>query len=670
MNSEERHRHGAHFTHEADILKIVNPTIVKPWREKIAKAETLAKLSGLLDDLARFRVLDPACGCGNFLYVAYRALKDIEMQIVEKIAANFSRRSAGSVKFGVSRVTTRQFYGIDLLPVAVEIARVTMMLGKELAADEWNRRIASLTSTLGLTIDHGLPLDRLEENIICDDALFCQWPDFNVVIGNPPYQSKNKAAAEMDAAYLDRVRRRYAGVPGRADYCVYWFRRAHDEMKEGQRAGLVGTNTIRQNYSREGGLDYIVNHDGIITDAVSTQVWSGDAAVHVSIVNWMKGNISNASPARLAIQHGDRLDSPYEYRDLPVINSALSAAVDLTSAKSLSINADSGCCYQGQTHGHAGFLVPAGEARDILAQNGNFKSVLRPFLTADELIGNIGSQPDRYVIDFRAHDIFSARSYKKLYDKIHATVYMDREKKAKAEEMKNAETLKKSPEARVNKDHQNAFKTWWKMFRTRDELMAQIEKLPRYIVCGRVTKRPIFAFVSSDISPNDALQVFPLADDYSFGILQSRVHWEWFTARCSTLTERFRYTSNSVFDSFPWPQNPTKKQAAAIAEAALLLRKVRQKTMQEQHWSLRDLYRAMEETPENPVSKAQEKLDAAVFKAYGMKAGDDILVFLLTLNRQLAEKLADAAFAATVTGPGLPESAGQENFVTDDGVGV
>src|SRR5262245_1058022 len=134
MNEQERHQFGAHFTSEADILKIVNPTIIRPWKERINKANTLQELSNLLDELETFKVLDPACGCGNFLYVAYRALKDIEMQIVEKIAANFSARSAMRLKFGISRVSTKQFYGIDLLPVAVEVAKVTMMLGKELAA--------------------------------------------------------------------------------------------------------------------------------------------------------------------------------------------------------------------------------------------------------------------------------------------------------------------------------------------------------------------------------------------------------------------------------------------------------------------------------------------------------------------------------------------------------
>jgi type II restriction/modification system DNA methylase subunit YeeA len=120
--------------------------------------------------------------------------------------------------------------------------------------------------------------------------LFCKWPAADVIVGNPPYQSKNKMQQEFGPAYVNRVRTRYPDVPGHADYCVYWFRRAHDELAAGGRAGLVGTNTIRQNYSREGGLDYIVGNGGTITEAVSTQAWSGDADVHVSIVNWIKGS--------------------------------------------------------------------------------------------------------------------------------------------------------------------------------------------------------------------------------------------------------------------------------------------------------------------------------------------------------------------------------------------
>lgn len=666
LSLKERHQFGAHFTNEPDILKIVTPTIVRPWKERLEKAETLEALSVILDDLAKFRVLDPACGCGNFLYIAYRELKHFEMQVIEKIFADFTERSVKSVKFGFSRITTKQFYGIDVLPVAVEVAKMTMMLAKELAADEWNKRISPMMSIMSLNFEEGLPLDRLENNIICDDALFCDWPDFDVVISNPPYQSKNKMQREIEKDYIDRVRSRYPDVPGRADYCVYWFKRAHDELKPGQRAGLVGTNTIRQNYSREGGLDYIVNNGGTITDAVSTQVWSGDAVVHVSIVNWIKGE--EKGKKRLAFQRGDNVDSPFEYFEPETINSALSLAIDLTSAQSLQANIDSQACFQGQTHGHEGFLLPRKEAEKVLRSNEQYKDVLFPYLTANDMIGNFGSQPKRYVIDFGKHDVFSAKKYATMFEILEAAILPDRKKAAKEETERNDSAIAKNPKARVNRHHTNFLKNWWKLSYRRDELMNIIDTLPRYCTCGRVTKRPIFEFISSSIHPSDALQVFPIADDYSFGVLQSTIHWEWFVARCSTLKGDFRYTSNTVFDSFPWPQNPTKAQVDNIAKCSEELRLARRKLMQENQYSLRDLYRIMETSPNNPISDLHEKLDAAVRLAYSMKWDEDILAFLLSLNLELAEKEENGE---KIVGPGLPPTIDNPaKYITDDCVSM
>ena len=155
--------------------------------------------------------------------------------------------------------------------------------------------------------------------------------------------------SELGAAYVQRLREQYPDMPGRADYCVYWFRRAHDELSAGGRAGLVGTNTIRQNYSREGGLDYIVANGGTIVESVSTQVWSGEAQVHVSIVNWVKAAAQGKK--LLMWQEGDALDSPWRKELLHEINSALSINPDLTAACALLTNSASGACYQGQTHG-------------------------------------------------------------------------------------------------------------------------------------------------------------------------------------------------------------------------------------------------------------------------------------------------------------------------------
>lgn len=646
MRSKERHKFGAHFTSEVDMLRVITPTIIRPWKEKIAKADTIEKLNEVRRQMGEYRVLDPACGCGNFLFVAYREMKELECQVIDKLF-EFPSHQRRNFNFNFpSVIKTSQFFGIDVQPIAVEVAKMTMMIAKELCNRTYLKRISAYGSSLDF--DESLPLENMDNNILLQDALFSEWPAFDVVVGNPPFQSKNKMIEELGAAYVDKVKRAYPDVPGRADFCVYWLRKTHTLMKEGQYAGLVGTNTIRQNYSRMGGLDYIVEEGGTILDSVSTEVWSGDAAVYVSIATWKKGEEKRKKV--LSIQVGDSIDSPFEDYELDHINSALSL-FDATKAYVLQINRRSGACYQGQTHGNKYFLLTKEQAQKFLADKKN-EDVIHPYLIGEELLGQMHSQPQRYVIDFRkAKDVFEVASYKDLYNHIHEFVYPLFKKKADDEVKRNEDAKKINPEYKEKKDHQSAFKTWYKLFRSRNELMDHIEDIDRYIACSCVTKRPIFEFISSKIHPNAALQVFPLDDDYSFGILQSVVHWEWFVARCSTLKGDWRYTSDTVFDSFPWPQNPTKKQIEEVAKQAKALRDKRNEFMEERQLTLRQLYRIMDDTPNNPVSEIQNKLDNAVRDAYGMRHDADILQFLLELNGKLYQKEQNDEI---IQGPGLP----------------
>lgn len=663
LNADERHEYGAHFTSELDIQKIVNPCIVKPWKEKIEKAKTIPALEKLLVELQNYKVLDPACGSGNFLFVAYLALKQIELDILDKIAdlmekSNSKKSITQMHSFSV--ISTHQFFGIEIQPVAVELAKVTMMLAKEIGVDRWNKH---WYGDALFEIDSSLPLDNMDKNIICQDALLTEWPEFDVVIGNPPYQSKNKMKAEMDNAYIEEVRQKFPDVPGRADYCVFWYRKVHELMKNGQYAGLVGTNTIRQNDSRVGGLDYIVDNGGTIFDAVSTQVWSGDAAVHVSIVNWTKGDFKGEK--KLVTQNGDRLDSPFTTENPTNISSSLKSECDVKSAFPLNANKKEGFCYQGQTHGNEFFLVKDLEkAKDLLNKNSKNKEVFFPFLIGDRLVGAKNSQPDRYVIDFRKQDIFDASTYKDLYRIIEENILPEKTEKAEAEKQKNAETLKKNPNAKVNHHHEGFLKKWWKLSYARDELMDILETQKRYIVCSRVTKRPIFEFISSEIHPNDALQVFPFEDEYSFGILSSTVHWKWFNARCSSLKGDPRYTSDTVFDSFPWPQNPKEKDVKKISELAKKLREKRREVMAKHDFSLRDLYKLMESTPNNPVTEIQNELDKAVNAAYGIKENDDILEFILNLNYACHKK---EESGKEIISPGLPLFVNEpQKYISED----
>ncbi|MGL5509582.1 MAG: DNA methyltransferase, partial [Microcoleaceae cyanobacterium] len=185
-NSQERHAYGIHFTSEADIMKIVRPTISRYWEERIEAAGTIADLTKLQLELQQYKVLDPACGSGNFLYIAYQELKRVEQLLIDKIT---ERRRSSSDQLQMSFVTPNQFYGMDTNPFAVELARVTLMIARKVAIDKFN-----------LT-EPALPLDTLDNNIICTDALFTEWEKVDAIIGNPPFLGGHKVRLELGDKY-------------------------------------------------------------------------------------------------------------------------------------------------------------------------------------------------------------------------------------------------------------------------------------------------------------------------------------------------------------------------------------------------------------------------------------------------------------------------------------
>jgi hypothetical protein len=664
MDEERQHALGAHFTSEADIQKVVQPSIVDPWRNRIQSADTLDELAELRKELNNFRVLDPACGSGNFLYIAFRELKRIEIELLRKIHDNYTEAARRQRGIDMrSLLSTDQMFGIDKDPFATELAKVTVTIAKELAVQETREMMESGQIDFAFDYDRALPLDNLDQNIVCKDALFCEWPEADVIIGNPPFQSKNKIKKEYGPTYVDRVREAFPDVPGKADYCVYWFRKAHDDLKEEERAGLVGTNTIRQNKSREGSLDYIVNNGGTITEAVSSQVWSGEATVYVSIVNWIRGEEEGK---KKLVTHAGNLDSsPFEVVEVGEINSSLSNNVDVKKARRLEANKESDVCSQGQTHGHEGFLLQPSEAREIVESCPESAEVVYPYMTFDEMLSNNPPGPQRYAIDFHPRDVYEASDYEEPFRKIENEVLPARERKAEEERDINEEKLKENPDARTNTHHQNFLNTWWLFSYAREELIDKIKDLERYFVCGQVTKRPIFEFVSPDIRPNASLIVFAMPDDYSYGILQSDVHWSWFIARCSTLKGDPRYTTRSVFETFPWPQNPGREQVRKVSDAAVDTRETRHQLLDEHDVTLRELYRKMEELPgKDRLRDAHQRLDSAVREAYGMSQAENALSFLKDLNEDLSEKESEGE---EIQGPGLPDSVEDTGlYVTED----
>lgn len=644
MGKEARHAYGAHFTHPTDIMKIVGPTIVEPWREQIEGAKTLKRLDELLLRLEGFRVLDPACGSGNFLYIAYRELKRLEARIYERIG-EFASRNEKQRPFGF--VMARNFFGIDIQPFAVELAKVTMMLAHKLAIDELHIN------------ENALPLDNLDANFTVGDALMAPsgerttWPVTDVIIGNPPFLGTKFMKPELGTDYVNALRTLYPEVPGMADHCVYWFRRAHDLMPActkqdpvAGRAGLVGTQNIRNNASRRGGLDAI-GEDGTIVEAVDNQPWSGEANVHVSIANWVKTQELALLPKTRRLwfkvaQRGTR-DFDLDCRDVGNINSALSGGVDLSQAHVLECNTKPQRVFQGITPGHKAFVLDEASRTTFIAQAPGSATLISPYMIGDEVLSGAAG-PTRFLLDFGQRTIIQAQSFGAAFDHVRDSVLPYRQQEAEKGKDKND---------KMRPHHKAFLDRWWQLSWGRADMLAQLALLSRYLVCSRVTKRPIFAFVSSSVRPGDALQVFAFADDYSFGILQSSAHWHWFVAKCSKLKSDFRYTPESVFNTFPWPQTPTIVQIDAIAKAGKEIRQIRSESLKDLDGGLRVLYRTLDLPGKNPLRDAHAALDKAVLDAYGFSQKDDLLQKLLNLNRNVMEKI---TAGVAITAPGIPSS--------------
>jgi SAM-dependent methyltransferase len=628
LGKDERHAFGAHFTSELDIMKVVRPTLVEPYQARIQAAASLAELGAIEQELIALRVLDPACGSGNFLYLAYRALRKLEKLLQEREVE--LRRGSNVAPMRLAFVSPHQFHGIDINPFAVEIAKATLMLGRKLAADELGdeRQV--------------LPLDDLDANFIAADALEVDWPRADVIIGNPPFLGRYKVIEARGATYAAWLATQYPEVGGKSDYVVYWFRKAHDALPRGGRAGLVGTTAIRMGDTRRASLDYVVDHGGVIYDAVASQPWSGEAKVRVSIVNWSKGAVPGSR--RLWLADGT---VPSPVTEIP---GSLSATTDVRAAKALRANNAPQVCFVGQQPGHLGFVLSPDEARQLVAADPASAKVIYPYLIGDELVGEGG--PTRFVIDIAAPDAMTAAALApRAFQRLQTLVLPDRQRSADKERQRNEAALASNPRARLTWHQRNFLDAWWEHSWRRPVMLAALENLSRYIaipMIASVHRLPILSFVSPAIRPGNKAVVFALEDDYSLGILQSAVHIAWFRERGSRLKADLSYARRSVFDTFPWPQAPDQQAVDRVVEVVAELLAFRAERMA-QGITVGRQYDSLRAPGRSRLRDLHAALDGAVLGAYGFDPDEDLLAQLLALNLSVAEQ---EQAGGAVRGPG------------------
>ncbi|MDG4597941.1 MAG: class I SAM-dependent DNA methyltransferase [Candidatus Contendobacter sp.] len=649
LDPDKRSQLGAHYTDAGSIRRLIEPVIRDPllaeWATvkgamaadlgkgtPKARQQAIHRLNGFLERLRTFRVLDPACGSGNFLYLALRTLKDIEHQVMLEAEALGLQR-------GFPAVGPEAVLGIELNPYAAELARLTVWIGEI----QW-------------MLGHGYnlndqpilkPLNTIEgrDALLTPDGAEATWPPADAIVGNPPFLGGSKLLRELGDQYVATLRRVYDGrVPGGADLVCYWFEktRAQIEAGQAQRAGLVATNSIRGGASRK--VLERIRETSTIFHAWADEPWINEgAAVRVSLVGFGEkvDGVTLDGQSVAAI-----------YADLTAQTHETGDGTDLTQAQVLRENADQ--CFRGTTK-NGPFDVPDELARQWLKlpnPHGRPNSdVLRSWANGMDVTRR---PSNTWIIDF---GVDRPESDAALYEAPfqHALQHI-------------------KPTRETNR--REAYRqNWWIYGESRPGLRAAIRNLPRYIATSMVAKHRLFVWISSVVLPDQQLIVVARSDDTTFGILHSRFHELWALRTCTWLGKGNdpRYTPTTCFETFPFPADLTPNlpasayaddpRAQAIAAAARKLNELRETWLNPPQWvdrvpevvpgypdriipklehaaelKKRTLTQLYNQRPTWLVN-AHRAIDAAVAAAYGWPVDlndEEVLRRLLALNQERA----------------------------------
>lgn len=548
IDEDKRAQLGAHYTSRDDILLIVEPVLMKPlrdeWRElrnwcrqQLAlpnpPLETLnSELETFSRRLAAFRVLDPACGSANFLYVSLRLLLDLQKEVITFAAAN----ELGAIPLTVSPA---QLYGIEINPYAHELAQITVWIGYL----QWRKEN-------GFS-DFTEPILRPLHNIERKDAILAYdeqgqpveptWPEVDVIVGNPPFLGGKRIRMELaDDHYMDSLLRLYAQrLHGESDLVCYWFEKARQMVESGKakRVGLLATNSIRGSFNRR--VLERIKQTGAIFMAWGDRPWVLDgASVRVSMIGFDNGSETSRY-----------LDGEI----VSTINSDLTSTADLTSAKPLQENED--LCFQG-INKVGPFDIENNIARYMLQAAGNpnkkpNSDVIKPIFNALDVVRR---PRNVWIIDYgTSMSLAEAEGYLLPMEHVRKYVKPQRDK--------------------VRRDSRR--NRWWLFGETCPAMRKAIRPYSRYIVTPAISKHRIFIWVEATVVPDHRLMVIARDDDYFLGVLHSSPHELWALRAGSTLEDRPAYTPSTTFLKFPFPWPPGQEatetddpRVLAIAAAA------------------------------------------------------------------------------------------------------
>lgn len=668
LDPKERAKLGAHFTPRPYVERLVEATIMEPLREQwdnvlrnaeAAKAEknddkAIGLVRAFHHELCTLRVLDPACGTGNFLYVSLELIKRLEGEVLSAMEALGGQEGLGFLTG--EAVTPQQFLGLELNPRAASIADLVLWLGhlqqhyrtrEGHPADPILQAYGNITKMDAVLTWDGYPLPKVVDGKeTYPNPRQPAWPVADFIVGNPPFIGSKHMRDELGNAYTEALWAGHKAMNEGADLVMYWWDRAAQLLNAKnsplKHFGFVTTNSITQLFQRKVVDRHLTAKPPVsIVFAIGDHPWTKatkDAALVRIAMTVARQGSHDGKLLKVVRETGLDNDAPLieVAETFGRVNSDLTVGVDVTRA--LALRANEGICSPGvKLHG-SGFIVTPQQAAHLgLGTREGLENHIRPYRNGRDLMGHGRGV---MVIDLFGLDEAEVRSrFPEVYQHLFQTVRIARQA-----------SVDKSPTA----DAIAYLKLWWVHGKPRTELRPALAEIERYIVTPVTTKHRLFQFQDSSILPDDALVCIGSSSSFLLGVLSSRLHSvDWTTPNAASMgmydKPGVRYILSRCFAPFPFP-DATPAQQAIIGGIAEELDATRKEAMAENpDLTLTGLYNLLEKihalTPEEEdqarrgrvyiLQQLHQRLDEAVFDAYGWPADlneQEILGRLVALN--------------------------------------
>jgi SAM-dependent methyltransferase len=697
LDVHERHALGAHYTPRAYVDRLVQPTVIEPLRQSWAyvqgaavllategkQKEAIAEIRAFHQRLCNLRVLDPACGSGNFLYVALEHLKRLEGEVLNQL--HDIGHGQAQIETEGFAVDPHQFLGLEINPRAAAIAELVLWIGylqwhfrtrgaglppspilKDFRNIECRDAVLAHDGVDYVTDEKGIPVSRWDgrsmkthpvtgEQVPDETARVpleryknpcpAAWPEADVVVGNPPFIGKGNIRNALGDGYVDALRGAWKAIPDSADFVMFWWHHAAQLVAQGRlaRFGFITTNSLSQTFNRrvvQGALDqglhlafaipdhpWVDNADGAAVRIAMTVVGPGAGEGRLCSVTAEREGRGEGLEVELAECNG-------------VIHADLKVGADVTAAQAL--RASEGLSSNGYMLAGAGFIVTPDEAAQL-----EDDAPIKGYRNGRDL----ADRPRNVrLIDLFGYDASEVRhrwpaTYQWVLERV-------------------------KPERDANRD--TGFRTnWWLFGRPRPNLRTMAEGLPRYIATGETAKHRVFQFLDASLAPDHMLVAIALDDAYFLGVLSSNVHVVWALAAGGRLGvgNDPRYNKSRCFETFPFPV-ATAAQQTRIRDLAEQIDAHRKRVLAaHDSLTLTGLYNVLEKLKAGAALTAKEKaahdqglvavlkqlheeLDAAVLDAYGWQ---DLMAGPSTLRQAQGER-SSGRTGSSVRGDAGPRS--------------